>query len=520
SGAGRIGGVQVYLAEAARRFEQALAVDPGFGPAREALGRLCLVLSEAAHQDNRRDEAEAWLSRHLELEPADAWARNNLAVVLQEMGRIPEAMASFRQALDLAPDSPVVHSNLLFGLHLDPAATARDRLDAARDYSARRPPDPDRRPGSSVLHADRPLRLGYVSADFGAHAVGAFILPLLEAHDPSQAQVIAFSNAPLEGDRLSRLQRAVAEVRFLHRLDDEAALSLLRETDLDLLVDLSGHTSGNRLPVLARRAAPIQAMWLGYFDTTGLEAMDYVLADERCCPPGAEAWFTETIMRLPHSFFCYTPPGHDPAPADKPPCLNQAPFTFACFNETAKLNGSVVAVWAEILHQAQGARLLLKSKGFADEAVRGRYRDLFAREGVDPARLLLEGPSPHAEYLAAHRRADLMLDPFPYNGGTVTCDALWMGVPTLCLAGESMAGRMGLSVLHAAGLASWACGSVQEYVHKAVEAASRPEELARLRQGQRERVLASPLCDREGFVADLMQAFRRMLDAKQRPSES
>lgn len=496
--------------EAARYFERALKLNPTFEPARIGIVRVCTALGDEAHKSHRREEALLWYRRCLQWDMNNAFCHNNMAIILQEMGRIDEGLDHYRKALVTSAHIPFIHSNYLLGLHYSPKTTQSEYYIAATGYGKDKPQD---------LHPvfmkawtkDRPFRLGYISGDFSGHAVSTFILPLLEVHDPLQAQTMLFSNSPLSSRVSQWLNGLGMPVHYFHQSNDDETLDLIRGEKLDILIDLSGHSARNRLPVLSRRAAPVQATWLGYFNTTGVAAMDYLIADERCCPQGSDQWHTEKIMRLPHSFLCYTPPEVEPS-REQPPCLSARPFIFGCFNETPKLNEELIKTWAVILHQAKGARLMLKAKGFADASVVRRYASLFASLGISPQRLIMQGPSDRATYLAAYRKVDLCLDPFPYNGGTVTCDALCMGVPVLTLAGEMMVGRMGLSLLHAAGFAEWVCFSREDYIQRAIHLAANPEALAQMRTGLRQKMLSSPLCDRQLFVNDLMHACRAMLD--------
>lgn len=495
------------IREAAKYFERALALNPQFAPARGGLQQLCLTQGDQAYDNHCRAEALAWYRRSLKHHPDDPLCLNNCAIISQEMGRIPEAQSLFLRAMNASANAPFIHSNYLLGMHYQPGMTQQQYYMAAKAFGAEHQPDASFSVKERTSRRKR-LRLGYISGDFSGHAVSTFILPLLEVHDPRQVQTVLFSNAPIQ-PRISRwLDNAGIAHREIHQLDDDRALQALRAADLDLLVDLSGHTAKNRLPVLARRAAPVQATWLGYFNTTGIASMDYLIADEHCCPPGRDVWYTEKIIRLPASFFCYSPSRSLPLKAT-PPCTENRPFTFGCFNETHKLNEHLISAWAEILRRTS-ARLYLKAKGFADKSIVRRYRELFAAHGAPAEQLLMEQASPREKYMAAFNKVDLLLDPFPYNGGTVTCDALWMGVPVLTLAGEMIVGRMGCSLLHAAGGGGWVCATREEYIQRAVFLADHPERIAPVRKEIRPRMLASPLCDRQGFVKNLMHAYSLM----------
>jgi predicted O-linked N-acetylglucosamine transferase (SPINDLY family) len=272
-----------------------------------------------------------------------------------------------------------------------------------------------------------------------------------------------------------------------------------------VLLDLSGHTARNRLPVFAYRPAPAQATWLGYAATTGLAEMDCLLADPWTLPERLEPDFTETIVRLPETRLCFTPPAAQ-APVAPPPALRNGFVTFGCFNDLAKINDAVAALWVRVLAAVPGSRLLLKAGQLAEPAMRQRTAERFAALGLDPARLDLEGPEPRADYLAAYGRMDIALDPFPYPGGATSAEGLWMGVPLVTLAGESFLARQGVGILMNAGLADWVAADADGYVATAAARAADLAALAGLRASLRAQVLASPLCDAARFARHLEDA--------------
>jgi predicted O-linked N-acetylglucosamine transferase (SPINDLY family) len=292
-------------------------------------------------------------------------------------------------------------------------------------------------------------------------------------------------------------------------LSDENLAQQIREDGIDILIDLSGHTAHNRLPMFAWKPAPIQVSWLGYFATTGVTAIDYLIADPWTLPESEEANFTENIWRLPETRLCFTPPDVDmeitPLPA-----LSNGHLTFACFNNLTKMNDTVVALWARILAAVPTSRLFLKSKQLREASVRQSVVDRFAAHGIDSERLILEGLSPRAEYLATYQRVDIALDPFPYTGGTTSVEALWMGVPVLTLAGECFLSRQGVGLLMNAGLPEWIAADADDYVARAVSHASDLQRLAALRNGLRQQVLASPVFDAQRFAHHFETALRGM----------
>ena len=291
-------------------------------------------------------------------------------------------------------------------------------------------------------------------------------------------------------------------------LDPEFAKTVLDDR-IDVLVELTGHTGNNRLSALATRLAPVQMSWLGYPCTTGLGAVGYRITEATADPVGtADAHYTETLVRLPRTFLCYRPADEAPAPGPLP-SLGGHPFTFGSFNNLPKVNDQVIAAWAEILHRVPGSRVLLKSHALACREAVDRVRRAFADHGVDGERVELVGWRRNpAEHLLLYRKIDLALDPFPYNGTTTTCEAMWMGVPVLTLAGSRHAARVGASLLKQVGLGDFVVSTREEYVTKAVALAGARDHLATIREALRERMAASPLCDATAFARDMEAAYR------------
>jgi predicted O-linked N-acetylglucosamine transferase (SPINDLY family) len=290
-------------------------------------------------------------------------------------------------------------------------------------------------------------------------------------------------------------------------LSDQDLADQMRADRIDILFDLAGHTTRNRLLAFARKPAPVQVTWAGYVDTTGLTAMDYILADRFQIPAEAEVHYREKVLRMPDGYVCYEPP--DEAPAVSPlPALSRGHVTYGSFNNPAKINRSVVQVWAEILRRAPQSRLILKFMGLNDPAVTRRLSAEFIAERVDAGRLDIRGPSPHAELLEQYQDIDIALDPFPYAGGLTTCEALWMGVPVITCPGETFASRHGLSHLSNVGLTETIARDVDDYVAIALRLADDLPRLAELRSQLRSQTAASPLCDGPRFAANLATLLR------------
>lgn len=442
---------------------------------------------------------------------ATCW--NNLGNARLKGGAVDEAIACHRQALALAPANPTIHSNLLRDwTHVDDR-TPEALLAEHRAYWARWPAPPA--PLAVDAAPERPLRIGWVSADFCDHAVARFLLPLLRHLDRGAFACVLYA-ALARPDAVTRqlLGYAAALRQTLGRSDAELARQI-RADRIDILIDLSGHTGDNRLPVFALKPAPLQLSWLGYPMTTGAPAtvIDYRISDAIADPPGlTDAHASETLWRLPACNWCYEPP-LAPEVDETPPVLRRpgAEFTFASFNAIAKLSPSCLALWARVLAAVPHSRLLLKSFGLADADSRAALIRRFAALGIAAERLVLMGPQADtAAHLAQYRHVDLALDTFPYNGTTTTCEALWMGVPVLSLAGREHRARVGASLLTHAGLPEMVAPDPEAFVALAVALARDPQRLAALRHGLRQRLQSSRLLDGPRFAEDFGAALRAM----------
>lgn len=494
---------QDNLVEAIASYRRALALKPDLPEAHMNLGN-------ALKDQGDLEGAVASYRRTLALRPDHAQVYSNLAVALRAQGKVQEALASYRRALAIRPDDAQIHSNLLFDtcyITADAGALA----DAYRQWNelharvvARhvRSPGKDRNP-------DRRLRVGYLSADFWGHATSFFVEPLLSAHDRTQVEVFCYSNGARVDATTQRFQEIADVWRNIVGLTDESVAERIAADGIDILVDLSGHTAGNRLLVFARKPAPVQVTYLGSLTTTGLTAMDYRLTDRFLSPANSPEWSSETLICLPACFACYRPPSD--APADTPlPALTTGFVTFGSFNNIAKATPAVISLWSDILRQVPRSRFILKDKTFADGAQRARYMDQFWANSIESDRIELLPRSPLQEYLTAYGRVDIALDTFPYSGCTTTCEALWMGVPVVTLAGEVSYGRFGVSLLSNLGLEELIAETLETYVAKAVGLAGRLESLARLRSELRPRMAASPLCDAKSLAQAIEEAYRDM----------
>lgn len=500
------------LDDAAASYRQALALKPDYADAHINLG---IVLKELG----LFEQAAHSFERAVAIKPDMAEAHNNLGNILKDLGRLDEALANFRQALLLRPGFTEAFSNLLFALNYQTGQTADHLLNEARRYGelVAKPAQATPPLACTPRGAQQPLRVGFVSGDLGQHPVGYFlegVLTALAAGAGQRVQLFAYtSNADVDPmtQRLQALFQGPGQGgwRSIAGVPDARALETIRADGIDILIDLSGHTGYNRLPLFALRPAPVQASWLGYFATTGVAAIDYVLADPWTLPEAHEAQFTEHIWRLPHTRLCFTPPDVD-VPVAPLPALSQGHVTFGCFNNLTKMNDEVVALWARMLQAVPGSRLLLKAKQLNEDTVQRGVTTRFGAHGIGPERLVLQGRSPRHAYLATYGQVDIGLDPFPFTGGTTSAESLWMGVPVLTLAGDRLVSRQGVGLLMNAGLPDWVAQDADDYVARAQAHAADLPRLAALRKGLREQVRASPLFDAARFAQDFEAALLGM----------
>lgn len=493
-------------ADALEGFKYAVEIKPEFELAYVNMGTALRSL-------NRFDESADAFHKALDIKPDFDAAHCNLGITLQDQGRLPEALESYRKALEINPNLAAARGNVLFIHNYMLDRSTDDLLIEARAFGDMatqwaRPftnwnvqTDPSRR-----------LRIGLVSGDLCVHPVGFFLETVLRAlaNDSSDVlELYAYSTNPRTDALTDRVRPYFSRWTSTVGLSDERLAERIHADQVDILMDLSGHTGHNRLPMFAWRPAPIQVSWLGYFATTGLPAMDYFLTDPFSSPAECERHFTEKLWRLPDTRLCFSPPEHD-VPVAPLPVLEKQQITFGCYNNLTKMNDAVIAVWARVLNAVPGSRLKLKAKQLDELSVRTSVQARFAAQGIAAERLWLEGQSSRQEYLVAYRDIDIALDPFPFTGGTTTAESLWMGVPVLTLAGDRLVSRQGVALMANAGLSGWIAKDVEDYVAKAATFAKDVGGLARLREGLRQQVLDSPVFDAPRFGRHFTEALRGM----------
>jgi len=506
------------------------------------LPRNYLALARALFSTGQIDEAILTVEHALRLQPRHAVAHNYLGILLDAAGRFDEAQSHFREAANIRPDFAGAWSNL--GLNLsgqgrssesagafakalelraDPALAScrlaalldtstahenlvQEHLNWAAKYAVS-PPEFATAP--PLAHTARRIKIGYVFGDFKSSVLPLFLEALLVRHDRQKFHITCYANTSQGGEPIDRLRKLAEDWHSLAAVDDAAASERIRADEIDVLVDLNGHTVGNRLPLFAKKPARRCLSLFGYPATTGLKAIDYRISDACADPPAvADALSVEKVLRMPEIGRLYIPPASSPLPSPLPHA-NQNSITFGCLNRPGKLSPPCMETWARLLHNVPNSRLVLQV-GRSREMARS-LMERFARAGIDSSRLTMVLSRPEEEYFHAYQSIDVALDPFPFNGRTTTCDALWMGVPVLTVAGQDCRSRQGVSILTSVGLADFIAESPEKLVGLASIWAAQTDALADLRSCLRDMMTQSPLMDAAGFVRNLEEAYATAL---------
>jgi protein O-GlcNAc transferase len=484
----------------------------------KVMRRLCALDSDNRHESNnhaavlmkmhRFGEARVILLENLELHGPSENALCNLANTTACLGEQDEAAKIARQAIERDPSAVLPRRALCSVLPYCEGITGTKLLEAMRECSAvlSRTPQPE---CGNDPEQNRPLIVGLLSGSLRSHPVGWLTVAGFEALDPDQFSLVCLTQKTSPKDPIARRFRAAARDWIeIDSLSDVALTDLARAMKIDILIDLGGYGEAARMLACANRLAPVQVKWVGMQShSSGLAEMDWFLTDRWETPIGFERFYSEKLLRLPEGYVCYSPPPHAPDVVEAP-ALKNGFVTFGCFNNLAKITPRVVETWANILYRVPSARMILKTHQLSDAPTAKRFRANFAELGVSLDRIELRGSSGHRSFMGEYGDVDIVLDPFPYSGGLTTCEALWMGVPTITLPGEIFASRHSTSHLSNAGLADWVTASVDDYIEMAVARASDPAALAHLRSGLREQIRRSPLCDAPRFGRSLGAALR------------
>jgi protein O-GlcNAc transferase len=494
--------------EALESLQRAIEINPRMDTTYDNLAFLLNKL-------NRFQEAADAGEKAVRLNPANANAWNNLASSYQRQARIEEAIGAYRKAAEINPGLAMAHSNVLFCMLFSPRYSPEQIAEAHRVWARQRASHLVIRahPASPRDPNKKPLRVGFLSPDLRVHPVGSFLAPVFRSRNIEEWQAICYSDV-LVPDRMTEWFRSAADAwRNIAGLSNEEVARLVASDEIDILFDMAGHTGDNRLLLFARKVAPVQVTWMGYLHTSGLSTMDYLIADATCIPEGEEHFYAEKILRMPDGLFCYDPPEF--APLVNPlPAIERGYVTFGSMNQLAKVRPEVIRLWSRLLSALPTSRIVFRARALNDKAGRDRLALQFAACGISEHRIDMLPHTSLPEYFETYHEVDIHLDPFPYAGGTTTCDALWMGVPTVTLAGDRFCTRHSASHLRNAGLGELVAGNVNGYLGIAMGLASDLDRLGEMRAGMREKIARSPLLDAERFGENFTGCLRTMWGRK------
>ena len=492
--------------EAVGCYRKALHIKPGMVEALNNLGN-------TLHDQCMLEEALVSYQSLLEIAPdfPDAWA--NMGNIYSDQGKLDAAEACYRRAIEIKPDSPGYFGNLLLIMLYNPDYDANYILAEHLKFAGHFEETIDKLKVHHTIDRtlNRSLRVGYVSPDFNKHSVASFIKPVLASHSRERIEVFCYSTVIDEDEVTQCIKGHCAHWRNISGIADKEAVELIRRDGIDILVDLAGHTAHNRLLLFARKPAPVQVSWIGYPATTGLSAVDYKIVDAFTDIPGVtEQYYTERLIRMPHCFLCYLPAENCPE-VGRLPALASGHITFGAFNAIAKVSSGVVKSWSRIIKSVPNSQLIMKARSLSDKSTSMYIEEQFTAHGVKADRIKLMGwESSSIDHLNIYNRIDIALDTFPYNGTTTTCEALWMGVPVVTLAGNTHASRVGASLLSNVGLKELIANTSEEYADIAVSLARDIKRLLSMREQLRQMMSNSPLTDAKQFTADIEDCYSKL----------
>lgn len=493
--------------EAVEHFEAAFKTNPDHFM---AMANLAIPLKRLG----RLAIAEKYLKRAIEINPDYFNAHLNLGSIYQGQGKIAECIQSTLKAIEIQPESTGAYSNLLFDLSYTSAYPIAFQTEKAREYGRLLSKNVSQPYQAWNLegHQQR-LRVGLVSGDFLEHPVSYFLRNVIANIDAQKIELFAYTTDAREDTATAMIKQHVSQWRTLVGLNDDESAALIHQDGIHILIDLSGHTSGNRLPVFAHKPAPVQASWLGYWSTTGVEQMDYIIADQVSLPAEIQDQFTEKVHYLPETRFCFAPPSME-IEVSPLPALTKNTVTLGCFQNFAKVSNEVLALWADVLKSTPQAVLRWQTGSFKDAEVKTNTLQRFSDLGVAPHQLNLIGSVSRNDYFTTYHEIDFLLDSFPFSGATTTCEALWMGVPTLTLPGDTLVSRQGASLMTAVGLAEFIAKDRQDFIEKAQYFATHLPELSIIRSALRQQLMASTLGNAAEFADNFEQALFAMWEEK------
>ena len=489
--------------KAINHYEEAIRKDSRNASALNNLGTLLKELG-------RSEEARRHYENAISVLPDFAEGYNNLGTLSLSEGKFKQATENFRKAIIIKPQYFDAYSNLIFSIASEAKTSAEDVLNEAADFSEIcSEKSLDKYVNWNCDCESSVLKVGFVSGDIRNHPVGYFLEGILDDMSKGPFEFFGYSTTFYEDELTIRAKPFFKEWKVIAAFDWGTAAEKIYQDNLHILIDLAGHTAANGLPIFSYKPAPVQCSWLGYFGTTGVREMDFLLGDPYVTPEEEEHHFSEKIWRLPETYLCFTEPAYEidigPLPA-----LENGYITFGCFNNLTKITDEVIWTWVSILREMNTAKLFLKCKQFDSLDLRQQTIERFSLHDIQTDRLILEGSSPRHEYLNRYNEVDILLDPFPYPGGTTSAEALWMGVPSIVMAGDRFLSHLGESVAHNTDQSTWIANDKEEYIFKAIEFSKDIGSLVLLRQNLRKQAMQSPLFNRERFVKHLSDALRGM----------
>ncbi len=491
--------------EAISLYQKTLEITPKHTSALNNLGNILIANSKV-------EIGLQYYYKALKINPDDPNANYNIGLTYHFLCRSKKGLTFLHKALKLNPDFNKAHSNILYYLNFfSDYSHSNYLLESKKWWQIHGISHANSFEHKNHSNYNRPLKIGYVSPNFHQHSVSYFFLPLLIAHNRNKFEIFCYSDSHKSDEVAGRIRDMSDHWISSSSLSDDALTDHIYKNSIDILVDLAGHTGENRMPVFARKPAPIQVNWLGYPNTTGLPVMDYRFTDEIADPEGkSDSDYTETLIRLPNGFLCYSPL------LDVPEITNRddsdaSSIKFGSFNNLAKINREVISLWSAILQKIPGSSLVLKTKELMVESTKNRYLDMFLQNKIESNRITMISHVPsHHDHLSLYNDVDICLDPFPYNGTTTTCEALWMGTPVITLCGDRHASRVGADILSRINMHELIAEDEKKYALKAIELANNPSRLAMLRNSLRQRMEESPLCDSKRFAHDIETAFKQI----------
>ena len=505
------GSMLSWLGQVGRAIEvldYALTLDPRSAPTHGLLATLLL-------QEKDLDAAEDHYRQAVAIEPRYAEARTNLGTLMTMMARQEEAVRILRDGARDHPNHVGLMINYCVALNYAPGINAEEIRQAHQQYGRvlAAMPGQVKTDWTNPKDPNRKLRVAFVSPDLFEHSVAYFARPLIEGLDRKSFQVAVYRTGGTSDGMTRRLQQSADLWREAAGSNDVQLIDMIRADQTDIVIELSGQTQGNRLTSLRLRGAPVQVTYCGYPNTPGVQTIDYRIVDSITDPPGAEKMAVEKLVRIDPCFLCFWPPETAPNP-EPPPSVKAGHITFGSFNSIKKVTPRVLSLWAKLLHASPRSRLIIKSGGLDSERAREVLLATLKQEGIPEVRVdLWEKMDDKGEHLNAYGNIDIALDTFPYNGTTTTCEAMWMGIPVIGLAGNLHASRVGMSLLSAVGLKDLIANDEEDYLRIALALANDPARLARLRAELRGTMARSPLCDRPGFTTRFGLALRDMWKA-------